>query len=227
MNTAEARPAAMPEISDAPRSSSDAARLHLVRDSVASQGQCRNMGLVTGEVRRVYPPLYEVELDSRAYPAKRAAGCLVAPEQGDKVLLFRENDEYLYILSVLEKSAAASTLDFAGEVNVIAPAVHIRGDRQVQLHSADLNMHATQGTFSFLRLNVAARTVQTQIKTFHALMASVVQRVGRCLRIVEIDRVRAGRMQTQVQGRWKLHAKDVEAVAAKDVKMDGEQILLG
>lgn len=170
---------------------------------------------------------FQVRLANAAISARRAAGCLVAPEAGDKVLLLREGEAGFHILNVLEKKHAASTLNFPGELRINAPAVDIQGTQRVGLRGAEMDLRGVDGKVSFLRLDLAAGECRVQAKTLRTTVASLVQRAARCLRIVGEERLKARRVKTQVRGRWSLDAEDAELVAEKDVKVDGEHILLG
>lgn len=201
-------------------------RLRIVQaDMRASREQSHS--LETGRVVARGESGFTVRLETREVLASRAASCLLAPEPGDKVLLLREGSGECFVLHVLLKANPDSRLDFDGQVRLEAPVVSIEGTNQVRLQGAEVDLRGVQGRVSFLRLDLAARNCHARIKKLRAVAATVTQRLGDCLRLVGEERVKAGRLKTHVRGRWSVNAQDAELTAEKDVKVDGEQILLG
>lgn len=183
--------------------------------------------LETGEVLCVQPRGYVVCLEQEQVTAARAAGCLLAPGVGDRVLLLREKSGACFVLNVLVADGNESRLEFPGQVRLEAPDVSISGSRSLHLQGAEVGLQGVQGKVSFLRLELAAKSLQARVQKVRGLAASLTLRLGRCLRLVGEEQLRARRLKTRVTGRWSVAAEDAEITAHKDVKVDGEQVLLG
>ncbi len=190
-------------------------------------GQQAGNALETGTVLALEDNVFRLQLGECAYLAKRAAGCLLEPEVGDKVLALREGCNAVYILNVLEKASGPGTLNFSDTLQIRAPEINMIGTSKLALHGAEVGIHGAKGSLSFDRLELCARTCVVQIKKVHVVLLSLAQRIARCFRSVGEERVRASRMDIQTAERWSLHAEDVDMVAKRDVKMDGEHIHLG
>ncbi len=201
-------------------------KLHIV-NSAQSDAPTTDCELRTGMVTACHEGAYTINLASKQVSARRAAGCLLAPQKGDRVLLLNEQERHFHILNVLERESSPATLDFEHEVRLQAPKVSILGDEQIALQGGDLRLHGVSGSFAFLRCDLAAKDFRTRIHSVTASVVSVAQRVVKSLRIVGEERVRARRQQTVVKGRWSMHAEDAEMTADNDVKVDGEHVLLG
>lgn len=183
--------------------------------------------LETGRVLDHAADRYRVALPLAEVQALRAAGCLLQPEPGDRVLLLREAGQGYYILNVLEKAEARSTVNVPGELHLQAPSLVLCGHERVSLQGAEVDVRGVAGGVSFLRLDIAARDCEVRVRTLRSMVRTLVQRAGRCLRLVGEEQLKARRVTTHVAGRWSLHAEDTEMQAEKDVKVDGERILLG
>ncbi|WP_027186289.1 DUF3540 domain-containing protein [Desulfovibrio inopinatus] len=197
---------------------------HVVR--VVSERKATNT-LETARVLTRKDNRFQLVIDGQHHEAKQAAGCLLVPESGDKVLVLREGEAETYILHVLEKAAGPSTLEFPDTVCVRAPEVQVEGTSRLALQGAEVVVHGVKGTVSFLRLDVCARTCVAQINTVRAVMLSLVQRMERCFRSVRNERVRASSIDVRAEDRMSMHANDVEMIAHREVKVDGERINLG
>jgi len=177
-------------------------------DFAAPSGHCVHVGQVVS----VRDAEFLVDIDGHRLSARRAAGCLLLPETGDKVMLLQEREGQCYILHVLDKSGETATLDAPQALRISAPDVEIAGVR---------------GRLSFLQLGLAARECTLQARTLRTLAESLVQRAARSLRLVGAERLRAGSVQARVRGRWSLDAGEAALLAKKDVTVDGEKIHLG
>lgn len=202
------------------------ARLRVVQTQASAQ-ESGGHALETGIVAAAEQGAYSVRLEHHEVTAARAAGCLLAPEVGDRVLLLRETSGQCFVLHVLVKARPDSRLAFKGKVRLEGEELELCGARRLQLQGAEVELQGVQGNVSFLKLDVAARDLRARIKSIHAVAARMTQRLGSCLRLVGRERIQARRLDARVEKRWSVAAGDLELTAQKDVKVDGEQILLG
>jgi hypothetical protein len=163
--------------------------------------------------------------------ARRAVGCLVAPESGDLVLLVQNGAAQAYVLSVLERPGAGPLrLTAEGDLTVELPA----GRFGV---SAATGVEVTTGTAV-----LAADTLEVRAATASLLaggvrlvadaVESVVERVSQSARqvfrrVTELDRLRAGQIDHGAEGVARLHGQHTLITARELVKADGKQIHIG
>lgn len=183
--------------------------------------------LQTGHVKNLQGEMYSVQVGAVEKTAKRAAGCVLAPQPGDKVLLLCEDDSLLYILNVLENEHEESVLAFPGKVSIQAPELDLLGAQRVAMQGAEMELSGVRGRMSFLELGVEARDCEARVRNFRSLAKSVILQAAKCFRYFGEEHTRADRVKNQVRGRWSIHADDMDMIAKNDVKVDGKQILLG
>lgn len=166
--------------------------------------------------------------DGSRVRARRAAGCLLAPEKGDSVLLLHSSARTHYVLNVLEKAAENCHLDFPADVRVSAPL----GGFSVQAREVCLS--GEQGRLRFCRLDVLAQQVQTHVQQLVSALASVsmaagrmTSRIGHALRLTGFELHRSGSVRQEVEGRFTVSSGQTTIVAEQDVTVDAGKINLG
>ncbi|MCB2188048.1 MAG: DUF3540 domain-containing protein [Deltaproteobacteria bacterium] len=188
---------------------------------------------------------YLLEAPGSAFPARRAAGCLLAPEAGDLVLVSR-GARGAWILSVLERAGTGpARLEMAGDVDLVArdgrlgllardglsleslegvslTAPQVSVDAQEARVAAEALM-ATGGEWR-ARLGVfrlAARTLETVAET-------LVQKLGNSFRRVEhLDRTEAAVISQEAEDLYSARGRYSQVTAEKDLRLDGELMRLG
>jgi hypothetical protein len=181
---------------------------------------------------------YEVLVGDTVTLARRAVGCLVAPEPGDEVLVVREEDR-AFILSVLTRLVMSSVeLSVpvpgvalrlrAGEVAIeaerglrlTAPAVTI-GGRLVTLFGETLGLAATALTALADRFRVTAtrhETLADEVSTSARQRTTVVKGA-------DVETV--GLSSKTVESASLLRAENAVVYSRKDLRIDGERITMG
>jgi hypothetical protein len=201
--------------------------------------------LAPGTVRMAGEGVFVVETPGRLAQYRKAESCLIRPEIGDSVLVYRDSDDDGYVLAVLVRAAESpATIGFehgmsleagSGVFAVEAPEVRIEADRRVSLTGRELAVQAEKGAVAVETLAVRGRTLtavweqaRTTIRFLDEVRERVVQKVNRCYRTVtEFEESRLGRLRLLVAGRLSLRSKQASMLAEETVTIDGDQIHLG
>lgn len=179
--------------------------------------------------------------------ARRATGCLVAPEAGDTVLLAIARSGAAWVLTVLERPAehTSTTLEVDGDLCLRSRqgAVRVRGEERVELGSGGvvalasqtLEVHAVDARAFAARLHLTGTAASIGVETLRTVATRVdqafdrlAQRVKRSYRFVEqMDVTRAG--QIDMRADETVHVRSKNTLMASDdlVKVDAGQIHLG
>lgn len=186
-----------------------------------------------------------VEGERGRYWAGRAAGCLLCPEIGDRVLASIDGDGLAYVLSVLERgSVAPNRLQLEGDTILAARGgrLALAGDEEVALAGRRLHLagEETEVDCERMRLRVSrlesfAGFVRSQFDRMAVFGEAVDGFVGRLTQhlgfhtryVEEHEEVQAGSLRQVVEGDLHLHAGQAQVIAEDQVKIDGKQIHLG
>jgi hypothetical protein len=179
-----------------------------------------------------------------ALRGKKAAGCLLEPEENDTVLVARNTPEGVFILTVLERGGAASRIVLPGNATLSAEggtlrltgdSVELAGEKTASLEAPEIRMQGVRGDVSFLNLSLTASVAEAKAGKL-SLVASVIdtvseritQRVRDCFRrVTRMDSTRAGQVSISTENRFDLKADAVSMIAQCEVKIDGDKIHLG
>jgi hypothetical protein len=181
-----------------------------------------------GVVTRIVGAELAVDVEVGEVSAKRATSCLVAPIEGDRVLVTRGPSGAAYVLAVLEREPSeATTLRVDGELQ-------IESDR-FKLTSNEVAVRASRGSLIIDRLSLLGAKLEAQLATIRVIGDAVesvferaTQTVKRSLRIVEeTDRVDVGEASWSAKETMNVHAKNTVVTSEELVKIDGNQIHLG
>lgn len=166
-------------------------------------------------VRAVHGEQAQVALPSGAlFMAQRATSCLVAPEDGDRVLVAWSGDE-AYVTAVLERTEGA-TLKLVMRANT---DLVVNG--ALSIASRAFSLSSSRALFDVEHVDAVFGKVE-------AVIERVFQRVKRSYRFVEeTDHVRAGCIDVAAENTMSLHAENTMVTADGLVKVDAEQIQLG
>ncbi len=172
-----------------------------------------------------------------ALRARRAAGCLLDPEENDTVLLARNLQSGTYILTVLEKASAGgtllldgdTTLESTGKLTLSGNSVDIDANGEgigVKGGVAELSLAALTLSAGITKLTTGRLSLAASV--FDTVAERVTQRVRDCFRWVSgIDSTRASQVHVNVEKRMDMTAGNMAIVAEGEVKVDGEKIRLG
>lgn len=197
-----------------------------------------------GRVLSGHEGLFRVESEGGVSVARRAVSCLVRPEPEDTVLFCAEGvDGDAYILAVLAREDAGSTLVFDGDVAVEAggafrvesrEGVSLRSPESVELFSADVRLRGGCVSTEAARVEttcrswglqgdearVVASTLDTHAERQHAFAGESYRQVRGA------DRVDAGELShcaeslLHMQGAYTiLRAEEVARVEADQIHM--------
>ncbi|HUG72302.1 MAG TPA: DUF3540 domain-containing protein [Steroidobacteraceae bacterium] len=178
-----------------------------------------------------------VAVRGRRVAAQRAASLLIEPEVGDSVLVATAGDGSCWILSVLERQGGQACLSVQGAeaVRLRAPALHLDV-------AGELRADADQLTLRSRRVNLFAAEVQTVVSKLvtrcsawllscqHATVSSRnwLHRTRHRVTVVnETDQLDAARVVMRAETNVTVEAEQLQLLAAQNVQVNGERILMG
>lgn len=187
-----------------------------------------------------------VEIEGPTLAARRAAGCLLAPEPDDLVLLSASGGA-IYVLSVLERAAAdrPARLDHASGLSIEAARGDIAlraggtasliGGRGAHIAAPDLTITARSAALSAER-----SFVRSQEATLHADRLTVVAELLKTLvdrsigsfqsvlrKIAGVDHTQAHTHSVDAQELLSLRGRQGMVSARSDMRIDAERIHIG
>ncbi len=187
-----------------------------------------------------------VKTDTGVIRARRAPSCLVAPEQGDLVLVTTLEAGAAFVVAVLEREPGrAATLVAEAGLNVRVPngaftvsasdGVEIAAEHAFEITAGELEVDAARASFKVTEASFVADLVRTEIdrarhvaRTVESVFERVTERVKRAYRTIEeFEQVRAARIDYQAKTTLSLHGENTVLTAEELVKIDAEQIHLG
>lgn len=182
------------------------------------------------------------------WPCRRAASCLLRPEEGDLVMVSGPDLPRAYLIAVVEQAdTGSSRIDAAGDVTLAARGagmVSIESEQDVRLRSgANLEMsggarwvlRAPQAQCDVGELRLTARDVDATAgrmrlvgKVFETVSDRVVQMARHALRMVDgVDQVRVGHLDCKATETVRIHGKHAVMTGKDLVKIDAAQIHMG
>lgn len=200
---------------------------------------------LVARVELIGPDGLQLWSGNRKLQARRAAGCLLRPEPGDRVLALEDGDE-AWVLSVLESDPSrAGVIETAGplalragrgDVEIDAPgSVRVRATETIGLETTELKIHAgiarviarqlswlcdrMEGRFGHLR--VVGRVVDSVLERLSLKAGSSFRQVD------SLDHARCGRIDYNAEGDLSLKAGNLFGHAKGLARIDGKQIHLG
>ena len=204
--------------------------------------------LTYGDVTAGEAGRYTVQTDFGPVPAAAAAGCLMQPMTGDRVLISTDGEAETYILTVLQRArdgAAPARLVFDGQVDLVVNGGGLRlaADADLSLASgakmalaADrLAVHAGSGEAAIERLSFVSRTFQGQVKRIKLVANTVentfrrlTQRLQDAFRFVEDqEEIQTGSTRYLVEDTLTMNARNAVHMAEEIVTINAEQVHLG
>ena len=200
---------------------------------------------LAGRITRAQGALFAVSSGNTEYQARRATSCLLAPEEGDHVLLAVLPDSGAFVLAVLERTGDGARLQLDGDLEIQAAngrvviaakeGVDLVSTAHVGVTSDSLKVTSRAADLVLDNLSLLGTAVQAQITRAKVVAESIdqaagrlTQRVQRAYRFVaEMEQVRAGRVDIAAEKTLNVHGENTVVTAAELVKVDGGQIHLG
>lgn len=161
--------------------------------------------------------------------ADRAAACLISPGPGDLALLSVDDFGRAWVLSVLARADdGPASLAFEHGLNLIAGP-------ELQLVAGKVGLHAGEAEVCVPKLSYFGSFVEAQVEriklfgeTCDSVFERVSQRVQRSYRwVAELDQLHAGHLNYLVKKLMSLRGQYTVMTAEKDVRIDGDKILMG
>lgn len=214
--------------------------------SVAEKLNPDAASVFAGHVDRCEGEVVVVRGDGINARARRAPSCLLAPEEGDRVLLATTGEGRVYVLAVLEREEGAVhrwTAD--GDVSIEAPVgrvdvsasegASISSGGEISLKGIALSMKSQVAKLAISKLSYVGDEVLAEVsrskvvaQTLESVANLVSQTAERVARVVtEIEHLRAGTIDIAAQHTLMLHSQNAMLTAKELVKMDGEAVQMG
>ena len=185
---------------------------------------------VVGRVVRMDGDRCVVAADAARVYARRAAGCLLVPEVGDRVLVAVRPEPW--VLTVLERGGEGrARLEVEGDATLHTRGgglrlaadtdVEVRAPGRVEVATREATVVAEHGRGHFGELGVVARVCDHVVER-------LTQRASRVYRFVrDLEQLRAGRVDLRAEQTAQLSAEVTTVSARQVVKVDGEQVHIG
>ncbi|CCJ57531.1 PF12059 family protein [Bordetella bronchiseptica MBORD675] len=202
--------------------------------------------LIGTVARREDDGAWTVWCDGRPWRVRRAASCLLVPEEGDTVLISGPDAERVYLIAVVEQAdAAQATLELEGRVSLrsrtadvsleAAGEVRLRGAQAVRVETEALSVTAGQAACAAARMHYVADEVEGAVgsmrlvgKVYEAVLDRLTQLARMAVRQTsEVEHVRAGTLDYQAEQSARVHAPYTMLTADALVKVDAKQIHMG
>lgn len=206
----------------------------------------RGADLASGVVTSIEEEVAIVETAEGPRRARRAAGCLLEPRAGDRVLVSTIEDGTTFVLSVLERPGdGASTISAPGDLRVVAASgkveilaaegVDIVSPSPVTVTSQAVALSAEEGHFSLGTLAMVGERLAAEIgsvKLLSVAVDTVIERVSQKLarsykRVTELERLTAKMIRYEADKTCAISGENTLVTAKEVVKVDGEHIHIG
>jgi hypothetical protein len=175
-----------------------------------------------------------LEVDGQIVRARVAAGCLLRPSPGDRVLAAIA-DEDAFVTAVLELSdPSASRVDLPGRaclaardgLRLAAPELDLAAGK-LGVASAELDVSAERTTFTGRLLHSAVERASAVAKSLDLTVERLVGRFTSSRRYVEeVDELQAGTSRELVEGVKSVHAKTHSTTADGAISMTGKTVIM-
>jgi len=193
-----------------------------------------------GEVVAIDGELWTVRTALADVPARRAAGCLLEPAVGDRVLLLTVEGDDAYVLQVLDRRApGGATISVEGDLTLrsLRGKVSVAAQEGVELVSAAAvrilaSAVEVEAIDAISILGGAVKAELGKVKMYAATLDAFFERVSQHARrsfrtVEEIDQVKAGHLDYAASGNAHLRGKNALVSAHELVKVNGDQVHIG
>ncbi|MCI5131914.1 MAG: DUF3540 domain-containing protein, partial [Candidatus Electrothrix sp. EH2] len=194
------------------------------------------MFFTTGKVQQALDRRYVVDVGQRRIRAVQAAGCLLAPEPDDMVLLAEQAEGKAYIVSVLNRAAKPARINLPANTVVAARGgdLLLYADKQISLKAPDMHFQADQGVAEIRDADFTADTVEISVSRFRAVWSAVetraervLQRITRLYRRIKMEDSRLEELHCSVDKTCRIEAGEVSIEADEKLRLDGERVEIG
>ncbi len=175
--------------------------------------------------------------DTLALRGRKAAGCLLEPEENDTVLIARNTSSGVYILTVLERGESPGRIVLPTDTTMATSggSLKLAGAQATVIESPQVTLSGARGDLTFAELELTAGTTRARsgrlslvAATIDTVAERITQRVRDCFRRVSrMDSTKAGQVRISAESRFSVTAGDAALTAQRDVKIDGDKIRLG
>jgi hypothetical protein len=216
-------------------------------DSGVSRAEARpgDVSLGTGTVTAARDKAFKVRVGDIDLLAARATSCLVAPIEGDHVLVAMPPGE-CYVLAILRRdNGAPCKIAAEGDLEIAAPkgkvvvssgeGIDLLTSKETSVVSSRISLHAADVAAVFDRLTYIGARVQAEVKKLRVVATDVdgffertLTRVKRSYKFVEeIEQVRAKQIDMTAETSVRVHSESTVITSDGLCKFDGEQIHIG
>lgn len=161
---------------------------------------------------------WNVRIDGKAAPARKAAGCLLEPGKGDLALLVRADDGKVFVVQVLERGGEdVATVTLPGKATVVAG----QGDGELAIKAGELVLSGGVFRTAFKRVSSIAGVVESKAE----LLRETFRR--RYEDIADVKDSSLGRLRCVVAGLLSMRGHTVDVKARKRMRLDGDSVDIG
>lgn len=191
--------------------------------------------------------VFDVEAeDGIHWRCRRAASCLLQPQQGDTVLLSGPDSSRVYLIAVIEQAdTSVSRIEVPGDLRVVAAAgavsidsaadLRLQSAARLDMKSAQWTLAADQAQCQVADMRFAGQVLDATVgrlrvvgKVFESVADRMVQMARSALRLVdEVDQARVGHLDVRAEQTASLHGKHVLLTGKELMKVDAGQIHMG
>jgi len=182
--------------------------------------------------------------DGQGINAQKAAGCLLVPEMGDRVLLACDEEGEGFIMEVLVKARLPAEVVVPGDVTIrsengdlrlMGRTIAVAAEEKATVEAPVLALTGVTGEGRFLSFSLMAKIlgvrsgrVSAIIDVLDTVCGRLTERIRNSFRHIEnLEEVKAGRLRTIVRERFALRAKQTSILSEEEVTIDGRKIHLG
>lgn len=201
--------------------------------------------MATGNIQLAGDKQWIIKTDMGPITATEAASCLLLPSVGDEVLYVQTQDDRTLILAILTQanqkaqtyklgeSVHFNTID--GELLLNANQFTAVTTQAVNIFTQNLTLSADIARSNYNKYELNSEYLTNTINHMQSFVGILDQNVDTYnleakhlfQRVSELQHQVLGYLQTYVQHNYRLDCDTADIYAKGDVKLDGEQVLLG
>lgn len=203
-----------------------------------------SLSVQSSQFSELAPCRVTLEMDGRftvlseggsAIRAMRADSCLLVPEPGDLVLVFRRSKGQNYILSVLEKTSQTGAVALPTRARLQGEEIELAAGKRLGLSAPELGIAANIANLGVVRLTLACRKVFGNLSEVSLNLDRLSTSIGRIIqnitdsfrRVSGVESVHAESLRFQAREGLDMRCEDATIKARREVVVDGERIKLG
>lgn len=184
--------------------------------------------LYEGMVTAITPDLcVRLQGHSEARSAQLAAGALLQPGPGDRVLVAVVGQQcwLLTVLSTYTKDAVLA-VEGASRLELHAPAIAVVAD-QISVKAANMDAQLGELSVSARLIKLAARQLAAWADFMHASVHTLAVRAeNRVAKVDRVDLVHAGQIQMKADEFARMEGAQVQVTAQHNILLDGKRVVV-